>query len=342
MRETASNIFIILLMALLSACGADKEFRINGNVDGFGTGNLRLVYYNGEGVQSLAATAIDGKFTVTGRLDKEVLLRIYTNNGNVVGRLLVAPGETVEAEFNISDPTKLKISGNDSSERLAKFIKDNGEIIRAGDTRTLNSAIEKYVTDNPRRAVSGALMADFYSTSGNEIKALELIGLLERDARNAAALDGLRDMLMDISIPNDSLTLGKFRVFGPGDTLNTIDPASSPLTLISVTDTESRKTDSVANAMEIIIKSLGKKLYAADISADPDTAAWRRSLRALEANGKTPEEIVRYWSPSPFNIEQFSRMPVERLPWFIVADSTGQVIYRGASVSAARNALTKN
>ena len=96
----ARLLFRIILAAatalIVTACGADKEFRVNGRIDGFGTGNLRLVYYNGEGVQSLAATAVDGRFMVTGRLDKEAFIRAYTNNGAVVGRLIVAPGETVE------------------------------------------------------------------------------------------------------------------------------------------------------------------------------------------------------------------------------------------------------
>ena len=33
-------------------------------------------------------------------------------------------------------------------------------------------------------------------------------------------------------------------------------------------------------------------------------------------------------------------MPVRRLPWFILADSTGRIIYRGSSVSLARAAAT--
>ena len=89
-NRAMKNKFISAMAAMaaaiiLVACGADKEFRIDGRIDGFGTGNLRLVYYNGEGVQSMAATAVDGRFMVTGRLNKPAMMRIYTNNGVVVG-----------------------------------------------------------------------------------------------------------------------------------------------------------------------------------------------------------------------------------------------------------------
>ncbi len=34
-------------------------------------------------------------------------MRIYTNNGVVVGRLVIEPGETVKAVFNLTDPLNI-------------------------------------------------------------------------------------------------------------------------------------------------------------------------------------------------------------------------------------------
>ena len=333
MFMTMARLFFRIILAAVTAlfvtgCGTDKEFRVNGRIDGFGTGNLRLVYYNGDGVQSLAATAVDGRFMVTGRLDKEAFIRVYTNNGAVVGRLIVAPGETVEATFNLSDPTKMKFDGNDNSKRLAKFVEANADII------------EKYVGDNKNRAVAGVLLADYYTPEGYETRALEMINSLDRDARNTAALDGLRDMLLSVTVPDDSITLTPVRIFGPGDSLSSIDPAAKRMTLLTFTDTDSRMTDSVVSSLERIVTANGDSITIADIACDPDTATWKRSLRDIERLERGVKGVRHYWTPSPFNLPQLEKMPVRRLPWFILADSTGRIIYRGSSVSLARAAAT--
>ena len=173
------------VMAALSSCGNDGTFRINGQIENYGTGNLRVVYYTNGAVQSVVAPAIDGKFSMTGRLDRPTLARIYTGNGAVVGRFTVKPGETIEAGFDITDPTVMKFNGNDDAERLAKFITENAESIKNGDMGSLNDAIGKYVRDNPKRLVSGVLMADYFNFRGNEPIATELIGLLSEEVVTA-------------------------------------------------------------------------------------------------------------------------------------------------------------
>lgn len=326
-------------LVVLAACGADKEFRIDGRVDGFGTGNLRIVYYNGEGVQSIAATAVDGRFMVTGKLSRPAMMRVYTNNGAVVGRLIIEPGETVGAVFNLTDPMNIKLDGNDDSRRYAKFITGNADLIRSGNRSAINAAVDKYVSANPQRAVSGLLIADYYDSNGYEERAMELINMLGREARNTAALDGLRDMLQVLSYPMDSLALSPMRLFGEGDSLSPIDPARAALTVISLTTADNRSADSIDAALSLIRNGKYKrKVQFADISCDLDTAAWKQSLRQLSDSGRTAEDIQRFWTPSAYNIAAFEKMPVRRVPWFIVADSTGRVLYRGSSVAAARKA----
>ena len=328
---------------ILVACGADKEFRIDGRIDGFGTGNLRLVYYNGEGVQSMAATAVDGRFMVTGRLNKPAMMRIYTNNGVVVGRLVIEPGETVKAVFNLTDPFNIKLEGNDDSQRYARFITDNADVIKSGDRSAINAAIDKYVVSNLNRAVSGLLIADYYDSNGYEERALELINQLGRDARNTAALDGLRDMLQSLSYPLDSLRLEPFRLFGQWDSLSSIDPGRVALTVISLTTAENRGADSIDAAISLIRNGKQhRKVQFADISCDTDTSTWKQSLRQLADSGKTSADIRRFWTPSAYNLEVFENMPVRRVPWFVVADSTGRVLYRGSSVAEARKSTEQH
>lgn len=332
------------VMAALSSCGNDGTFRINGQIENYGTGNLRVVYYTNGAVQSVVAPAIDGKFSMTGRLDRPTLARIYTGNGAVVGRFTVKPGETIEAGFDITDPTVMKFNGNDDAERLAKFITENAESIKNGDMGSLNDAIGKYVRDNPKRLVSGVLMADYFNFRGNEPIATELIGLLSDEVVTATSLHGVLDLTRPLSVPLDSLALEPFTLFSTADSLAEINTKSKPRTLLMFLDSQARKSDSVKAAVSALLPlSKNGRLMIADISCDPDTASWHKSIKekipADSLKQDVGKHIGRYWAPAPFNIKGLEKLPIAAVPWFIAADSTSRVLYCGPSVTTARNAV---
>ena len=345
---TASRLSIALILSLLAAaltsCGSDSSFRINGKIDNFGTGNLRVVYYSNGAVQSVMAPAIDGKFSMTGRIDRPAFARVYTGNGIVAGRFIVKPGETVEAQFNITDPTEIKLDGNDDSKRLAKFITANADIIRNGDTKALNAAVGKYVRENPKRMASGALLADYFDARGHETEAMELISLLDDNVVAATSLGGTRDLLRTLAIPRDSLQLEPFPLFTSDDSLVEINPQARRGTLLMFTDAASRRSDSIKAALSSLrLQAAAGTLQIIDISCDNDTAAWHASLREIapadSLKKRDAREIRRCWMPSPYNLQGFERIPVATVPWFIVADSTRRILYRGPSVSDARTRL---
>lgn len=335
-----------LMLLLLTACGNDGTFRINGQIENFGTGNLRVVYYADGAVQSVNAPAVDGKFAMTGRIDKPVLARIYTGNGVIAGRLIARPGETIEATFNISDPSAMSVSGDDDSERLAKFLKENSDAFKSNDADAINRAIDKYVRDNRSRLASGVLMADFYRFNGYERQANELIGLLDDKVTAVATLNGTVQMLQPLIVPADSLRLESMRLYCRGDSLQLIDPRKSARTLVMITDASSRRSDSVKAALSVLARDARSgRLLIADISCDPDTASWLASLKSASASAKDSTDLnhrqfPRLWSPAPFNILSGEAIPAGRQPWFVVADSTGTVHYCGPSVSAARDAAS--
>jgi hypothetical protein len=341
MSKLFSRLLIIAMAVMAVACGQKTEFRINGTIDGFGTGNLRLVYYDGTGMQSLIATAIDGKFSVTGQSRGEVFVRVFANSGKVMGRLLITPGETVDVIYNLTDETMMTVKGNSDSQQLADFLSANAAIIKRNDSRALNTAVDKYVTANSKRITSGVLLADFYNPEGHELRALELINALEREPREVADLGPLRDLLQLVVVPADSIRLEPMRLFGPGDTLSEFSPKSARVTVITVTNHNCRNVDSITNAQELILAANPHNLQMADISCDLDTTEWKNSLDEMDEDSKLAAKIRHYWSASPFNIPQLARMPIRRLPWFVVADSTGRVFYHGGSASRARSAAAR-
>ncbi len=342
---TTSRLSIALILSLLAAaltsCGSDSSFRINGKIDNFGTGNLRVAYYSNGAVQSVMAPAIDGKFSMTGRIDRPAFARVYTGNGLVAGRFIVKPGETIEAEFNITDPTEIKLDGNDDSKRLAKFITANADIIRNGDTKALNAAVGKYVRENPKRMAAGVLLADYFDARGHETEAMELMSLLDDNVVATTSLNGTRDLMRTLAVPTDSLKLEPFPLFSVGDTLVDINPQAFRGTLLMFTDAGSRKSDSIKAALSALrIQARKGVLQIIDISCDSDTATWHASVRenapADSLKKRDTKEIRRCWMPSPYNLQGFEQIPIATVPWFIVADSTRRIIYRGSSISAAR------
>lgn len=347
LRAAACLFAPLLVMLSLQSCGSDSTFRINGKIDNFGTGNLRVVYYADGAVQSVVAPAIDGKFSMTGRLNRPAVGRVYTGNGIPVGRFAVRPGETIEAEFDISDPTKMKFSGNDDSQRLAEFAGQNAALINGGDTEALNSVIARYVTDNSKRLVSGILMADYFDMRGHEAQARELIDKLSDEVVAAASLHGLTDLTRRLTVPTDSLHLEPFRLFSDKDSATEINPQARALTLLLFTDNSNRRSDAVTGLVTAM-EPLGKKgsLQMVEISCDPDTAAWKTSVKKSATDADTLRtspwsRVQRCWTPAPYNIMGLEEIPVASLPWFVVADSTRRVLYRGPSADDARKSIIR-
>ena len=333
--KAALWVLVFITAILNQACGSDTEFRINGIIDNFGTGNLRLVYYSRDAVQSVTATAIDGKFMALARTGKPTVIRVYTSAGKLLGRIIIDNGQTVDIRLNATDPTDMTAEGNNDSKRLAEFLKNNAVAIKNHDTKTLNLAIGQIVQKNPKWVLSSLLMSDFYQYADNPHEALKLIASLDPDiARNTGVMP-VRDMLLPMSHPMDSLHIDTLRIFTSDNKLSTIRTNRYGNTLLMFTDKDIRKSDSIKSALSILYRK--NKLGIVDISADMDTAVWHNSIRELPE--KVPENLTRAWSISPYTLPELTDIPVPSLPWFILTDSTGTLIYRGKSISRVRSIL---
>lgn len=338
-RVAAAALWVVVFITALSlaACGGNTEFRINGIIDNFGTGNLRLVYYSRDAVQSVTATAIDGKFMALARTDRPTVIRVYTATGKLLGRIIVDNGETVDVKLNASDPTEMTAGGNADSKRLAEFLKNNSAAIKSHDTAKINEAISQIVQKHPDWVLSALLMSDFYNSAGDPHEALRLIASLEPDMTRNTGVTSVRDMLLPLSHPLDSLSVEKITVFTSDDTLSTIHTGSFRNTLLMFTDENIRKSDSIDAALSILFKN--SSLGIVDISADPDTTTWHKSIDGKKDTD--PAGMTRAWAVSPYNMPELQDIPVASLPWFILTDSTGTLIYRGPSISRVRSLLEK-
>lgn len=333
----------VAAMLALGSCGSDGVFRVNGRITDFGTGNLRLVYFDNGAVQNVTATAVDGKFAIDARVSSPVMVRLYTGNGHMLAAFNAAPGDNIEGTFSLADPTAVELKGNTEAERVARFLKANADAIKSGNHDSLNAAIAAYVRDNRDRLSSGTLLANYFHIPGHEAEMSELVALVGEKVARTASLRGVGDLVRRLAVPVDSVRIEAFTVADRNGKLITVDPRTSARSLLMFTDAGSRSSDSVLALLRGVSASSTPKVRIVDISADADTAAWLESLREIAKTDSLGRllSVSRAWTPAPYAIMGLDGIAVAGVPWFVVADSTMRVLYRGPSAASARSiALT--
>ena len=111
----------------LWSCGDTDSFTIEGTVDGNANINLRFIYYtNGTLVKGLTA-ARNGKFEYKGVAPAPCIVEILDNDYRPMGRVYVANGDRLECTLTPNAPDRIIVSGNDVSERWARFLNDNAD-----------------------------------------------------------------------------------------------------------------------------------------------------------------------------------------------------------------------
>ena len=333
-----------LLAVIISGCGSDGSFRLNGKIEGFGTGNLRVVYFDKGAVQNMTATAVDGKFAVDARVSSPVMVRLYTGNGRLLGAFNASAGDNLEGKFSTESVAGMEISGNDDSERVSKFLKANADAITCGNHNSLNAAIADYVTNNPHRHASGTLLSTYFYVPGNEAKVVELVELLSDDVVKTASLRGLSDLTRSLAQPTDSILFEAFTVVDRKGNQLEINPKKTERTLVVFSNKDSRISDSIQQLTRELGKAERPKVKIFDISADADTAIWLESLRNIQKVDSLKsclDKVQQGWTPNPYGIMGLEDITIARIPWFIVADSTSRVLYLGSSAAEAEKFTLK-
>ncbi len=323
-------------LAGLTSCGSEPEFRVRGEVEGLGTQNLRVTLYCGEAVQQQSTQAIDGKFRFEARAEKPVAGEIYTNAGVLMARFIADRGDNLILKFSATDPALFEAEGNGATEELAEFIADNAEAIAGDDPKILNAAVEKFVGKHAKSMASTLIISAYYTPEGNDKRLGEMLERLDKRAKPMWLVEPLLQPLM-AGAAADTAVVVSARMLGSEGKGVTLTPAGSKMLLMAFTDAGSRGSDSVASLLEKLSKERGAaSLRLADISFDPDTAVWRRSLRGKPA----AERVENYWAIGGAATPGIEQLAVERVPYFVLVDSVGGVRFRTPSVAVAARKLS--
>lgn len=318
----------VLLLAMAS-CGDSESFTVKGVIEGLPTMNVRYVYFANGRVNRGVTASREGKFEIKASAPAPTILEICDNDYRPMARLYVVNGDNLECELIRERPYQLKVEGNDISERWAKYLNENLKILTKS-AEDANAAVEKYVLQKPDDVLSTLLLLTVYDATSNALHADSLMTSINQQCRPAILVDGFNALLQRLVDQSTSEAVVAVPYYGKNDSLLCFSPAASPWSLIVISDEQSPRNDSIVPALRRLGKgSLRSKLQIVELSMDPDTVTWRKSIAADSASWRQGWVAAAVASPG------IDRLGVPSFPYFIVTDSTGAQQFRGRSVSIA-------
>lgn len=330
--------FAILLTIVLigvAACGESDSFVIEGSIEGAEAQSVTLSYYAEGGLKTSTMSLAQGKFRFAGRSARPTLAVITAGPDNQrYATLIVSNGDRVTVKAKLDEPYATVVDGNSDSEAAANWVKENVKLLKDGNAALINRSIAEYVSKNPSKLSSTALLSAYFQSAGYESTADSLFSLLAPEVRTPEMTQNFNAVISafvgaSVKDPIPFLTL-----YGRNDSMVYINPIKHSATMLCFVDEDKRGRDSVARVLRDLSGRYDRKrLVAVELSTAADSASWRSSL------GRDTVGWVQTWLPGSVAAAPVRRMGVSRVPYFIVADSSGAQIYRGPSVSQAQKAV---
>lgn len=328
------TLYILALAVLAVACGDDTEFRIAGEVQGLGTRAVNMLYVADGSVRSVSTAAIDGKFDLRGNSSDYTMVELFVGaKGNVpLARMLVKNGQTLHCKLDIENPSENEIKGNKPSEQWCRFVRDNAAVLYDGTPGMVNSAVKKYVESNPDNIVSSLLMLTSYNSVNNESRADSLFAVIAPEARPAKLVDDYRLLLSYNNSAALNAKVRSFTLYSAGDSLERYSAYKSAYSLLYFTDGTKRSDTIVRQIRRPYDDYTRRRFRVVEVSFAPDSAAWKRA--SADSLGWT-----RVWAPGGVAHSSFDALNIPRVPFYILADSTGAQVYRGSELRQAMDSL---
>ncbi len=322
-----------LLIAVVSSCGGGDTFTVIAKVENLGTQNVRAVYRYDDKVNVITSMALDGSFQFIAVAREPVLIDLYTGSRSLIGHVVACNGETVEVSYKLNEPGFMTAKGNRTSEILARFITDNAVAINSGDSRMVNDAVARYCESHIGDASTPFVFLSLYNGSDDPSEAVRLADGMPVESRN------VREMLSSYCellspVPDSLPVFEPLELYSAGDSMTTLRPYGSRgvfLAILPAAGDESYKTR--ADGLNVLNDSLKSRIRVVELGLDHDTAAWRGAV------GNLRPRYERCWSPGMYATPGLGRYRITGFPWYIVADSVGNVVYSGQEYETASKAI---
>lgn len=314
----------LMLMLLFTACADSDSFRLNGEIDTAPTMNLRVVYYADGALRTAVTAAREGEFEIYGSSRYPTVAEIYDYENHLLARTYLVNGQNVKLKITQGNRYLTEASGSDVASRWAEALKDNADSLMASPAAA-NNAIAAYVRAHPSDVVSTLMLVYDYHADIDPRGADELMQSIDAPARPAALTEGFNYQLQPLIASTAADSIPDLILRRKGARTDTLRPRSNPYTLIAIVRDNPGRRDSVIGTLRRLKRSYGRNLEVWEISTDPDTGAWLRSIHADSARWE------QAWTAAGVAGRGVSALGVPDIPYFIVCDSTARPLFRGVS-----------
>lgn len=337
MHKTILIALITLLATVISGCSGPDSFEVKGHVKGDATINLRALYYVDGALQSSIFPADRGSFSFKGRAPEGDVVEILDNDYRLLGRFYAENGDEIDVTIDPKSPAAMKVEkGNEAAIRWAQWLNANAKILDGRNSKAINALVAKYVKAHPQDIVSTLIVTTVYDASADPEGASRLLSSIAPEARPTTLTEALATLLTYADTSVGKRRVSPLTLMARNDTVTTFSPRKHRLSLLVFSDENSGRADSIVPALRRLRKAhTDKALGIIDISLDTDTLAWQSSTRNDTATWDAA------WGTGGIASAALRPLAIPRLPYFIVTDSVGSQIYRGASISQALKKIDK-
>ncbi len=329
------SLVTLILSLFLSACSSGDRFEIKCEINGLGDGRVEMIYFDGN-LNAVSDHARDSRVTLSGHTTVPALVDVWDGEGRLLFTCIAVDGDRLKVKMDLDDPRQVEITGNDASALLCDFRNSHSDLVAAGPSAELDSAVEKFILSNPSSPASAVALMTLYDLNGNPVKADSLLNRLDASGRN---LTSIRDFSRTLAAAAATAAHDRLRPITfhfTTDTIIEFIPARQSYGLLAVTS--AHRTP--ASAMKILKALRGdfssRRLDIVETSVLPDSVTWRRSIAS---------DTVRWhrtWLPGGLGHPSLSLLAIPSTPYYIAVDSTGHQIYRGTSLEEVDSLLRSN
>lgn len=300
----------VCALLLTTGCGGKKSYKIDGTVEGLGTQNLTVIYHDGNALREFTTNAVDSKFHIEGMSDEPVAIELYDNKGNRIGCVVARNGEEISVKYKVSDRNYMEAKGNKLSAALAEFLQKNGN--------DLNSAIEHRLTSTAADELSELLAGYYYDINANAQSADSLLRLADSESHIGDVMLRYKSEIA-ARLSAAPAKIERMRLLSSADSLTNYEPSAKTNTLYIFTDIYS-----IPDSIVEYADSVAKDMKVASVRLAIDSFGWHKDTARFS------KKVTHLWAPGGVADSALRSLDIPRVPFFIVADTTGAQIYRGS------------
>lgn len=321
---------IVMAVLTLSACSDSHRATVIADITNGSDITLRAVTYSPEGVTTALLATRSGhcEWQVTvpsGDSDvvAPVFVELYTNDYRLLGVFSALPEEEIKLTVSPSGIEGFKIERSSGANDFDSAL---NEFLSSVKGKVTNDQIERFVRRHPSNVAAYSVLTTLYDAADNPGAAVDLLAVLRPEAKPGYYDNGFATMASVVA--DRPARLSAYSVLSFGDTIVNINPQQHTKTLIAFTADEAVHKDSVVHLLATVSRRRGNNLVV-EHNLLADTITWHRSVRADSATW------MSVWSGPGVGAPGVGVHGIARLPHYVVADSTGLILYAGASATAA-------